>query len=211
MRRIGILVAMGLLWLVTDSAHAQVREGDLRLFLDGSLFGWMKQVDKTEGGGLSVKDETTTKATSLLGGGGIGLGYAVSRYIVPELYASVQSAKIEDDSGTASARQWELRPCLEVPLLPSRRVVPYVMGGLTMGRLVTKDIGDDDISMFGLGPALGAGAHAFLTEHASLDVSLNFRGTFFVQNDLADALPAGVDLKTRQYALLLNVGASFWL
>jgi hypothetical protein len=32
-----------------------------------------------------------------------------------------------------------------------------------------------------------------------------------VKNDLADALPDGVDLKVKHHTLLLNLGASFWL
>ena len=99
---------------------------------------------------------------------------------------------------------------LELALMPDARVVPFVVGGMTLGRAVTRD-DDTDVTMFGLGPALGIGAHAFLTAHASLDLSFTFRGTFFVKNDLDEAVEGAGDIKTRQYALLLNLGASFWL
>jgi hypothetical protein len=209
MRRIGFLMASILPWLAASSSHAQVRDGDIRLYLDGALVSWTKQVSETELAGLRSKDETTTVAAGLLGGGG-GLGYAVTPHLVPELYVALQNVKIKTDGGELTLRQWELRPCLEVPLLPAQRFVPFLIGGLSLGRTVTKE-GDEEVTMFGLGPALGAGAHAFLTEHASLDLSLVFRGTFFVKNDASEGLLDDADLKVKHYALLLNVGASFWL
>lgn len=212
MRGIGFLVVLGMSWLALGRAHAQVREGDVRLYLDSGLFSWAKEVTEVEAAGVTQKSETTGTTSGLLVGGGVGLGYALSRYLVPELYASLQNAKIETEEGDGiTFRQWELRPCVEVPLLPEERFVPYLMGGMTLGRAVSKADGDADITMFGLGPALGAGAHAFLTDHASLDLGLAFRGTFYVQNDLEDDALGGVDLKTKQYALLLTLGASFWL
>jgi hypothetical protein len=213
MRGIGFLVALGFSWFAAGGAHAQVRDGDVRLYLDASLLTWTKQITEAEGAGLSSEEEITTIGSGLLGAGGVGVGYAVSPYLLPELYVSLQNAKIDTGDGDVNLRQWELRPCLEVPLLPDQRFVPFLMGGMTLGRTVTKGDSDDDddVTMFGLGPALGAGAHAFITERASLDLSLVFRGTFFVKNDLADALPDGVDLTVKQYTLLLNLGASFWL
>lgn len=210
MQRIGFLVVSVLSWLAAGRSHAQVREGDLRLYLDASLVSWTKLISETEALGVSSEDETITLSTGVFAGGGAGLGYAVTPYLLPELYVSLQNVKIDDD-GDATLRQWELRPCLEVPLLPGQRFVPFVMGGMTLGRVVSKGDLDNELTMFGLGPALGAGAHAFLTEHASLDLALAFRGTFFVKNDLEDDLPDGIDIKMKQYALLLTVGASFWL
>jgi hypothetical protein len=210
MQRIGFLVALALAWLAASSSQAQVRDGDLRLYLDASVVSWLKLVSETEALGVTSEDETITLSSGLVGGGA-GLGYAVTRHLLPELYVSLQNVKIDANGADATVRQWELRPCLEVALLPGQRFVPFVMGGMTLGRIVSKGDLENELTMFGLGPALGAGAHAFLTEHASLDLALAFRGTFFVQNDVEDDLPDGVDIKIRQYALLLTVGASFWL
>jgi hypothetical protein len=211
MQRIGFLVVLVLSWLAAGSSQAQVRDGDLRLYLDASVVSWMKLVSETEALGVSSEDETITLSSGALVGGGVGLGYAVTRYLLPELYVSLQNVKIDANGADATVRQWELRPCLEVPLLPGQRFVPFVVGGMTLGRIVSKGDLDDELTMFGLGPALGVGAHAFLTEHASLDLALAFRGTFFVKNDVEEDLPDGVEFKIRQYALLLTVGASFWL
>lgn len=212
MQRIGLLMVMGTAWLAASGAQAQVREGDVRLYLDAALVSWAKEVTETDGAGpLDGESESTTLSTGLLGAGGAGVGYAISPYLVPELYVSLQNVKADfgDGDGELTVRQWELRPCLEVPLLPDARFVPYLMGGLTLGRTVTKGDGDPDLTRFGVGPALGVGAHGFLTQHASLDLGLTFRGTFFVKNELEDQL--GVEFNVKQYALLFTVGASFWL
>jgi Outer membrane protein beta-barrel domain len=213
MQRIGFLTVLGLCLLAAGSSRAQVHDGDVRLYLDGTLFSWTKQVTEGEGGGFTAEDETITKSSGLFSGGGAGVGYALSDYLLPELYVALQNSKIENGDTDLTTRQWELRPCLEVPLLPRQRIVPFVMAGMTLGRQITKGLGDSDtdITMFGLGPALGVGAHAFLTERASLDLGLTYRGTFFVKNSLEDDLPDGIEINVKQHALLLTVGASFWL
>jgi hypothetical protein len=203
MRWIGLLVGVCVLILgESASASAQIKEGDLRLFLDGSLVSWTKQTTEVDTFFGSNSSDSKLLATGIFTGGGAGVGYAVTRYLVPQLYMSLQNTRIKD-SGGATLRQWDLRPCLEVPILPDERVVPYALAGLTLGRLRVKDNGDD-IKLFGLGPVAGVGVHAFLTPRASLDASFTFQGTFFVKDDSEGS-------KTKQYALLLNLGASFWL
>lgn len=195
------LIVCTLLLGASAPASAQIKEGNLRLFLDGSIVSWTKQRTKTDLTFVTPTTETKLVETGIFPGGGAGLGYAVTRHLVPELYLSMHNAH----SGGTTLRQWDLRPSLEIPILPDASVVPYAMAGLTLGRIRLKDSADDvNAKLFGLGPVAGIGVHAFLTPRASLDASFTFQGTFFVKDDSDRA-------KTKQYALLLNIGASFWL
>lgn len=201
-----------------DVAQAQIERHNLRVYLEGGLVGWSKA--KLDYGDY---DETST-ATSVgpLTNGGIGAGFAITRWLIPTLSFSLQSVKLQEGDASQDVRVWELRPVLEVALLPSLRFVPFVCAGLSIMRSVDKDgkpsefiDGEpEDLVRFGYGPALGVGLHTFVLQKASLDLSLTYRALigFLLsppfsndEGDLVVARPGPL------HSLLLNLSASFWL
>jgi Outer membrane protein beta-barrel domain len=182
-------------WLTAASgAHGQVKDEDVRLYLDGSLFS-KRTWSGDAGGGAAY-------TSGVLMSGGVGGGYVLNPYLLAGLYAWASGVRLSEDDGTW--RDWELTPNLEVPLAPHLRFVPFLMAGMTLRRTVTNE-GDGERKMFGPGVALGAGGHAFLTARASLDLSLALHGTWYA---LDDAAPDDTSVAS---ILVVNLGASFWL
>ncbi len=205
----------------SSRASAQVFEGDARLFLDTSFLSWSSNRYKAEsvaGDDLKYTDNTTS--LDILGGGGIGGGYALRSWLIPELYFGFHHAKTrskqrvdgdEISESEASSRSWELRPMVEFPILPEGRVVPFAMVGLSMERQVSES-GNTDTSRFLYGPYFGGGVHGFVPKGISFDFAAAMRTRFVKDEDREDALEAMFDdVRLRQLDLLFTFGVSFWL
>lgn len=210
-----------LLWgLWAEGARAQIESHDVRLTLEANLVGWVKHASRFPDGGAATFDlEHTQTSVSFLGAGALSAGFAVTRYLIPGLLFGLQHAKLEDGEGlfASTMRRWELRPSLEVAILPGLRIVPFATVGLSLVRQLMKDEDKEDdfteeMKSFGLGPAISVGIHGFIFEHASLDLSLTYRALFFGKTDASSTIqPDDVEKKQQDHALLLNLGASFWI
>jgi hypothetical protein len=219
-RWLPLLLALCASFASADVARAQIEPHQLRLFLEGGLVSWSK-VTLDYGGS---KESASSTGVGPLTSGGLGLGFAATRYLIPTLSFSLQRVKIED-AVSQNLRVWELRPVLAVALFPAWRLVPFASVGLSLMRTVDKDANVDaitgattDVKHFGYGPTLSLGLHGFVLEHASLDLSLTYRALFhFVQTLPMVVTIGGADTvlvdadDAPLHSLLLNLGASFWL
>ena len=213
-----LVLALCASFISADLAHAQIERHNLRVYLEGGLVSWSKAT-------LDYGDyETTSTATSVgpLVNGGIGAGFALTRLLIPTLSFSMQRVKAGQGDTPQDLRVWELRPELEIALLPSLRFVPFVHAGLSFMRSVDKD-GDPsefidgepkDLVRFGYGPVLGVGLHTFVLEHASLDLGLTYRMLigFLLSPPVTDDEGNLVVVRDAPlHSLLLTLSASFWL
>lgn len=211
---LGVLITLMTCGVWGSRAQAQIESHDVRLTLDASLVQWTKQTvvfDEFNGGELKGK----STAIGFLGAGSVGVGFAVNRFLIPTLFFGLQQTKLEDDDGVyaTTTRQWELRPALEVAILPSLRLVPFASVGLSLARRVGKEEDfSEEVKSFGLGPAISVGVHGFVIGKASLDLSLGYRALFFGKPDASDSIDSeDLPKKQRDHSLLLNLGASFWI
>lgn len=198
--------------------RAEIEPLDVKLTLEGSLLSWSK-ISGTYADDSELK--RTRTLTGLLSGGYVALGLAAHRYLVPTLFVGLQQAKYENpDVGSSQlTRDWDLRPALEVPLLPNARLVPFASAGLSLARTVDRfeersgpDAGTLEFKSFRLGPAISVGLHGFIVQQASLDVSLTYRALFLAASEHSPAdFSGGYRPERRDHTLLLNLGASFWL
>jgi hypothetical protein len=86
-----------------------VKDDDVRLYLDGSLFS-KRTLSGDERGGAAY-------ASGVLMSGGVGGGYVFTPHLLAGLYAWASAVRLSDSDG--KWRDWELTPNLEVPLAPS--------------------------------------------------------------------------------------------
>jgi hypothetical protein len=217
----GVLVALLLFSAWGGTAQAQVESHDFKLTLDASVVQWTKHTSVYDLFGDDIEEKSKTTAVGFLGAGFLAAGFAVNRFLIPTLVFGLQQVKVEEDDdrdgddSSTTFRQWELRPSLEVAILPGMRIVPFASAGLSLARRVAKGESgpfEQQTKAFGVGPAISVGVHGFLAEHASLDLSLTYRALFFGKTKASGALDADeVEKKQRDHALLLNLGASFWI
>lgn len=147
--------------------------------------------------------------------GGAGIGYSISRRLVPQLYVALvygettYEAKYdgERDYDKADMLKYEVRPSLEIALLPESRFVPFVVVGAAVGGS-SVTISDETIRAVGTGGSLSVGLHAFIVPQASADVSFTYRLLGMVDDDRDSQLE---DARNLLHGLFLNVGVSFWL
>lgn len=209
--------------------HAQVDRGDFRLFFDTSLFTFVTQRIKADapGGDYKEKDTQLSVGSGIIGPDtGVGLAYAASRHVVPGLYFGINRVKLDGevevdgrttDKNERTIMQFELRPFLELTLIPDSSFVPYAVLGLSYVRRTvdfnSDDADDPDAESTGIGPVVGLGAHALAARSVSFDFAVNFRALFIDDERKEDALQrAGLDdIKQREYAILFTLGASLWL
>jgi hypothetical protein len=218
LRSLWLFCLTGLLLAITSSkGHAQLHPGDLRLYMDSTFVSFNSdRVRGDIGNNDNVLSKANTTSVGLLGGGGIGLAYVVSKHIVPGIYFSIWRTKTKvsvdgDQVGDSdSNKSWELRPYLEIPFNPNSRFVVHGIAGLSILRpwrgLYTEEA-------IGVGPVVGLGGHGFITDHVSLDATLLFRAAFVFDDERQDQLEAtGTDdPKLRQLSVMLMLGASYWL
>ncbi len=194
-------------------AEAQIEAGDIKASIEAGIVRWIKQEDTYSVFGIRSKEKTELTGAGAFLGAGVGAGYAVSKYFIPSLFLSLQSLKNKEGPVDSTFRTWELKPSLEIALLPSLRFVPFADVGLILQRQVLKATDEDGDSgknaRFALGPALGVGVHLFAVQKASFDVSFNYRAAFKVQSS-GDVGLGRLD-KSTQHVLLLNLGASLWM
>lgn len=223
------LIAISFVFLclaAPSQSKAQVDRGDVRLFFDTGLFSFTTQRIKADAppGDYKATDTQLALGPGLIGPStGFGLGYAASRRVIPSLYFGLDrvnldgEVEIDGDSTDTQERtllQFELRPFLELALLPDSSFVPYAVLGLSyVRRSIELNDGGADSENTGVGPVLGLGAHAFAAPRVSFDFSVTFRALFVDDEDKEDALEAAGldDIRQREYAILLNLGASLWL
>lgn len=214
---LGVWVALMIFGAWGNRAQAQIERHDFRLSLDASLVQWAKHTNVYEGFNDDLEVKTKATAVGFLGAGFLQAGFAVNRYLIPTLVFGLQQVKAEDDddNSASTVRMWELRPALELAILPSMRIVPFASVGLSLSRRIMKfenGPAEQELKAFGVGPAITVGVHGFVFEHASLDLSLTYRALFFGKTKASGAFDADeVEKKQRDHALLLNLGASFWI
>lgn len=217
MRQLMGVVALVICSAWGSRAQAQIESHDFRLTLDASLVQWAKHTNVYEGIGADIESKNKTTAIGFLGAGFLSAGFAVNRFLIPTLVFGLQQVKVEsdDDDFATTFRQWELRPALEIAILPGMRIVPFASAGLSLARRVSKGESngfEQDIKAFGVGPAISVGVHGFVFEHASLDLSLTYRALFFGKTKATGEVDMDeIEKKQRDHALLLNLGASFWI
>ncbi len=220
------LAVLALSALTSGNAQAQVRQGDFRLFFDvGLISHTMSRVKAhTPVGDFKDKANVFTIGPGFISPSyGLGIAYAASRHVLPGLYLAYNRAKLtgeEEFAGQSkdyrerALSQLELRPNLELTMLPGSRFVPYGLLGLSyIRRTVIHDNGDTDLTGSGIGPVVGIGAHAFAAKSASFDFGLSFRALFVDDDGKERSLRVrGLDdVKQREYAILFTLGASLWL
>lgn len=220
--RYSIALFVACLCFSSQSASAQVFEGDARLFLDTTFISWSSDRVKAEtAAGADFKETHNTTSLGIVGGGGVGGGYALRSWLIPELYFSLHHAKTrnkvrvdgdEVSESDSSSRTWELRPMVEFPFLPEGRIVPFAAAGLSLGRSVW-EAGAADGSRFMYGPYFGGGVHGFVPKGISFDFGLGFRTLFVKDDDREDGYEnTGMDdVRQRQLDLMVTFGVSFWL
>jgi hypothetical protein len=211
------MLALSASFVGADVANAQIERHDLRLYLEGGMVGWSKAPYDYG----TVRGSSTATSVGPLTNGGVGIGFAATRFLVPTLAFYMQRTKLSGEGTSRNVRVWELRPSLEVPLLPALRFVPFASVGLSLMRSVDKDANVDeitgattDIERFGYGPVIGVGLHTFLLEHASLDLSLVYRAVWGLTSSTPTLDDEGIWVEPKNlplHSLLLNLAASFWL
>jgi hypothetical protein len=216
------LMLMGIaLLLGNSSAVAQDHSADrgrFKLYLDATLFGYQRNyAEYTFVNGASVESDSYETNDVLFGpfsGGGIGAGYAVTSFLIPEFYLSLQTNFADPNSGGLSESiRYYLSPQVEL-VRPRGRFAPFATAGLAFTGAKFKVAEDAygqrsaDGRSFRFGPALSVGFHSFLVPRAALDVSLRFNGTFLMR---ANGKQVDEPTKSRQFDLLVMVGSSFWL
>ncbi len=225
--RLAGVTALAAFWVFgfgATSARAQVRESDFRLALEVGIVDWTSEREKGEVplGDYEQRRNTLGAGPSAgAGSAGVILGYAASRRFVPSVYFGIEHEKLEVETeratvrvqGHAQARSFELRPFLEITLIPESRFVPYVLLGFSVRRRVIDPDGEAESSRLAYGPVVGVGAHGFVVARASFDFALLFRGGFVNDEDRETVLErSGVeDVKQRELALTFCLGTSFWL
>ncbi len=217
----------GLLLLFASSAHAQVKEGSFRLFVDADLFNAERTVFEKSGqtqvdtrydfgpGGSAI-------GSSVPGYVGLGLGYAVLSRVVPSLHFSfARHVGVVQPYASGVAQQAEhdptistfmLRPELEVPLNPKSKVVLGVQAAFDFRTFKQKQelgqgAGQYSRTVSALGPMAGLIMHFFVAEQGSVDVS----GLFLL--DFIDAEGDGPFTDAVNYysiAGVVTVGISLW-
>lgn len=209
------------LLLCCSSALAQERaseRGRFKLYLDGTLFGYGRNhaefVFVEDGDVVSSNYETNDVFFGPFSAGGIGAGYAVTSWLIPELYLSLLSNFSDPDSGeTSRSVSYYIAPQVEL-VRPRGRFAPFATAGLAfVGSKVRSgefDFGQAAVEgrAFRFGPALSVGFHSFLVARAALDVSLRFNATFLMR---ANGASVEEPVKDRQFDLLIMMGSSFWL
>jgi hypothetical protein len=221
MRRCLMLVGVCLL-LGSSIATAQDRSwerGRFKLYLDATLFGYQRNavdISRVDDGSVDTTSfETNDVLFGPFSGGGIGVGYAVTSFLIPEFYLSLQTSFRDPNSGSVSeAISYYLSPQVEL-VRPRGRFAPFATAGLAFVGSRVK-LGEDDFGqvaaaesrLFRFGPALSVGFHSFLVAQAALDFSLRFNGTFLMR---ANGAEVEEPTRNRQFDLLLMVGSSFWL
>lgn len=212
MKRVWVFVfAWVFAGLSSGRAEAQVEAHDLRVFLDANVVRWIKSEETFKDFGLTSKERFEVTGSGAFVGAGVGAGFAISKYLIPTLYFSLQNASSSGQGFDGTVRQWELKPSLEFAVLPSLRFVPYVDAGLTLQRVLLKQQTDGgfESKTFGVGPAVSAGIHLFAIEHGSLDVSFGYRAVFFGKpKGEGEINPPD---ENKQHIITLNLGASLWI
>jgi hypothetical protein len=212
--------------LVCFHAQAQAHEADgdrgrFKLFLDAQMLSYNRQVAEYIVVDSSFVDSYSYKANDvLLGpftGGGIGMGYAVLNYLVPQMYYSMQG-NFEDSSTYEAGDQHTLRYLLapQVEFVrPHGKLAPYATAGLGFSGNRTKlqgdafgDGGELTVRTFAIGPTLSAGLHRFLVTRAALDFCFRFNSGFLVR---ANGNKVEKPADQRAFELMFVVGTSFWL
>lgn len=213
--------------LASSEAHAQIHQGDFRLAFDMSVLSYTMGRIKADSpaGDYKSKDNSFAVGPSSSWNSGLSLAYAASRRVIPGFYLGFQRVKStgEQELGNTNSdrpeitfSQLELRPFLELAFIPDSRFVPYGVLGFSYLRRASerKDNGQSsDTDNYGIGPMLGLGFHAFAGSKVSIDLGLCYRALFIDDEDQERALEGtGLrDIKQREHALFLTLGASLWL
>lgn len=216
---LGLVGVCLLVWISGAAAQARSWErGRFKLYLDAALFGYQRYhaelrfVDDAELD--AVEYETNDVFFGPFSGGGIGAGYAVTPFLIPQLYLSLLANFADPDSGQVSrAVHYYVAPQVEL-VRPRGGFAPFATAGLAFVGSKVRSGGDDfqltrqEGRTFRFGPALSLGFHSFLVARAALDFSLRFNASFLMRGN---GVKAEEPAKDRQFDLLLMMGSSFWL
>lgn len=197
--------------LAANRGQAQVEANRTKLSLDTSLLAYDYQHIESDDVTLVQRNLTVGPAST----GGISAGYSLSRRLVPQLYVSLAYAQSTFEQEYAGEREYdkvdalkyEVRPALEITLLPESRIVPYVVAGASVGGSSVV-IAGETLRAVGLGGALGVGLHAFVVPEVSADISFTYRLLGMIDDDRDSLLE---DPRNLVHSLFLNAGVSLWL
>ncbi len=214
LKLIGVCV---LLWSSSAAAHeGSAERGRFKLYLDAALFGLQRDlIVVTYTGNLSSEEfKTTDTHMGPFSGGGIGAGYAVTSYLIPQLYFSLHGNLTNPPSGPESHDvRYNISPQVEF-VRPRGTFAPFATVGFAFSgtKVEYPEFVEDNLmgegKFFRFGPDLSIGFHSFLVPRAALDVSLRFNAGFLMR---ANGVKFDEPTKNRQFNLLLTMGASFWL
>lgn len=190
-----IAVCSALLFFAAP-ALAEVKQGQFRLFLDTDLFTYERTTFEKVGerdvetaieigpGGSALNGGDVTSTGALPGHVGIGLGYAVHRYVVPSFHFSVGRRQsihevFLNDVAQPSVDEptvftFMMRPEVELLLNPKQQHVVAALLGFDVrrARITESPPGAPkyERELTALGPVAGVMAHFFVVKQASLDL-----------------------------------------
>lgn len=203
-RQIGFLFAALTALVIAAPASAQTGtiNGALRLHTETLVIGYQSHTETPDG----VDEGQTTGITSIgpgVYGLGFGLGYGVADNIVVGANLVLQNVTRSPEEGDSNSTLGvSLLPYIEV-LFGDGNVRPFVGGNLQLMIISGEDYSQ---TMFGLG-GLG-GAHIFLADSFSFDVS--GRLYFSTGSETREAGGGDVDTDITELGFLILAGVSGW-
>lgn len=207
------LAALSVL-VASPLAHAQLRQGDLRLALDVDVLsvGWTKLVP--DDGSPARKQTTVGVGPSQFGASevalpsaplGVGVGYVLRpKWLLgARLGFGYDHTSSAESSPAASYLTWTFMP--GVTYVPFGDQLKYFVNFSPLLEFTRRKQGDAQQVRFGGCFSLGLGTMLLLTESATLDMGLYFEGRF---PDVDEKPKAKTELSDLRW--LLRVGLSVW-
>jgi len=196
-----LLLVLGALMLSASSASAQI-DGSLRLHLEVPVLSYVSETTTPDGA-----DDGTTLSYLSIGPGsagfGMGLGYGLSEMLVLGTNLAVQLTSISPDEGdSTTVTNMQIMPYLEA-VFGEGTARPFIGAHLMLQINGTEN---SDTTMFGLGAL--AGAHIFLTDSFSFDIS--GRLYYATGTRTVEVEPIDVDTDISEIGVAVMIGVSGW-
>ncbi len=216
--KIAVQLGVGVLclWFYAASAHAQIRQGTWRGFLDVDAFsvGMVKYVP--EGPAENQKFRVLGVGPNQIGGSravigspplGFGFSYALRARWLLGLRTGLGFDRVaSDDIADIKVFVLSLMPEVTfVPLGKSNKLFARFSPILQYDRL---KVGAVETHIFQGCFSIGAGGFLFVTKTSSVDVGANFEGRFGTLK--GDLFPDGREVRIKDLRGVIRVGLSFW-
>jgi len=232
----GVWIALALC-LCASGAQAQVEQGSFKLSIDTDAFSISsvrvsgRFSDPEESGDY---ESTTTEyafgpgssalAIGMPGYVALAFGYAAHAHLIPQLRVSFWRVSGNDestydgdtdDSELPLQTSIMLRPELEIPFNPHRRVVGYGLIGFDYRHMSESEddgnVGEIEYRLNAFGPVVGVGVHIFVGSVASFDLGAEVNYLVIDSEVETDGEPDEYDTDSSAIAFALKAGISLWL